>query len=48
MINEIIDQSVFFLTFLKHMSNFYTKNQKFILNLSYLDSSVDSEKDLVF
>ena len=30
------------------MKDFYTNNQKLILNLSYLDISVDLEKDLVY
>ena len=46
MINEITDQSVFFLTFLKYMKVFYTNNWKLIFNLSYLDISEDLEKDL--
>ena len=48
MVKEIIDQSVFSLTFLKYMKDINTNDQKLILNLSYLDVSVNSEKDLVY
>ena len=42
MIKEIIDQSVFSVTFLKYMKDSDTNNYKLILDLTYHDLSMDS------